>query len=54
LIEIISAIFKGIPRIDAHFKTQYDGDRLKRGAGYFLPGVWGCPPTLKIPQDWGI
>jgi hypothetical protein len=18
------------------------------------PGVWGCPPNLKIPQDWGI
>ncbi len=17
-------------------------------------GVWGCPPVLKIPQDWGI
>ena len=17
-------------------------------------GVWGCPPDLKIPQDWGI
>ena len=24
------------------------------GAGYFLPGVWGCPPDLKIPQEWGI
>jgi hypothetical protein len=24
------------------------------GAGYFMPGVWGCPPALKIPQDWGI
>jgi hypothetical protein len=20
---------------------------LKRGAGCFLPGVWGCPPALK-------
>jgi hypothetical protein len=28
--------------------------RLKRGAGFFLPGVWGCPPNLKFPQDWGI
>jgi len=27
---------------------------LKRGAGFFLPGVWGCPPTLIFPQDWGI
>ena len=17
-------------------------------------GVWGCPPALKVPQDWGI
>jgi hypothetical protein len=25
----------------------------KRGAGYFLPRVWECPPALKIPQDWG-
>jgi hypothetical protein len=27
---------------------------LKRGAGFFLPGVWGCPPTLTLPQDWEI
>jgi hypothetical protein len=27
---------------------------LKKGAGYFLPRVWGCPPALKVPQDWGI
>jgi hypothetical protein len=27
---------------------------LKRGAGYFLPGIWGCPPASKLPQDWGI
>jgi hypothetical protein len=34
---------------------QYlDRYRLKRGAGYFLPGVWGCPPALKVPKDWGI
>jgi len=19
-----------------------------------LPGVWGCPPISKFPQDWGI
>jgi len=19
-----------------------------------LAGVWGCPPALKVPQDWGI
>jgi hypothetical protein len=18
------------------------------------PGIWGCPPAVKIPQDWGI
>jgi hypothetical protein len=29
-------------------------DRCKRGAGYFLPGVRGCPPALEFPQDWGI
>jgi len=29
-------------------------DYWKRGAGYFMPGVWGCPPAYKIPQDWGI
>jgi hypothetical protein len=29
-------------------------DRCKRGAGYFLLGVWGYPPDLKVPQDWGI
>jgi hypothetical protein len=26
----------------------------KRCAGYFLLGVWGYPPALNIPQDWGI
>jgi hypothetical protein len=30
-----------------------NGDRLKRGVGCFLPGVWGVPPAL-IPQSWGI
>jgi hypothetical protein len=29
-------------------------ERLERGAGYVLLGVWGYPPVLKIPQDWGI
>ncbi len=24
------------------------------GAGYFLSGVWGCPPATKVPQNWGI
>jgi hypothetical protein len=19
-----------------------------------LAGVWGCPPDLEVPQDWGI
>jgi hypothetical protein len=28
--------------------------RQKRGAGYFLTGVWGYPPTLKVHQNWGI
>jgi hypothetical protein len=23
------------------------------GAGYFLPGVWGCPPALKSPPRLG-
>jgi hypothetical protein len=27
--------------------------QLERGAGFFLLGAWGCPPTLKFPQDWG-
>ena len=27
---------------------------LKRGAGFLLPGVWGCPPASHFPQDWGI
>jgi len=26
---------------------------LKKGAGNFLPRVWGCPPALQFPQDWG-
>jgi hypothetical protein len=26
----------------------------KRGTGYFLLGAWGCPPALKLPQDWGV
>ena len=34
--------------------SQQLRDRWKRGAGYFLSGVWGCPPALKVPQDWGI
>jgi hypothetical protein len=21
----------------------------KKDVGYFLPGVWGCPPALKVP-----
>jgi hypothetical protein len=29
-------------------------DCRKRGAGFFLPRVWGCPPDIKVPQDWGI
>jgi hypothetical protein len=32
----------------------FNRDCRKRDAGYFLPEVWGCPPALKIPQDWGI
>jgi hypothetical protein len=28
-------------------------DKLKQYAGYFLPGVWGCPPAQKVPQGWG-
>ncbi len=31
----------------------YHRDRWKRGTGYFLPGVWGCPPALEVPQDCG-
>ena len=23
------------------------------GAGYFLPGAWGCPPTFKSPKTGG-
>jgi hypothetical protein len=26
---------------------------LKKRCRILLPGVWGCPPALKIPQDWG-
>jgi hypothetical protein len=29
---------------------RYSG---KRGAGYSLPGIWGCPPDLKSPPIWG-
>jgi len=29
------------------------GDRWKRGAGYFLPGVWGYPPASKSPPRLG-
>jgi hypothetical protein len=28
--------------------------KLKSGAGFFLPGAWGCPPIFfLLPQDWG-
>jgi len=23
---------------------------LKRGAGYILPGVWGCPPSELVSE----
>jgi len=26
----------------------------QRGAGDLPPGVWGCPPDSKAPQEWGI
>jgi hypothetical protein len=29
------------------------GRPLKRGAGYFMPGVWGCPPALINPPRLG-
>ncbi len=25
----------------------------KRGAGFFLPGVWGCPPIQTSPKIGG-
>jgi len=28
-------------------------DWRKRGAGYFLPGVWECPPAFKSPPKLG-
>jgi len=36
------------------FQQSKYRDCRKRGAGYLLPGVWGCPPDLEVPQDWGI
>jgi hypothetical protein len=28
--------------------------RMKKRCRILAAGVWGCPPALKIPQDWGI
>ena len=37
-----------------HLRIILWWDRCKRGAGYFLPGDWGCLPDKEVPQDWGI
>jgi hypothetical protein len=37
--------------------TSLNRDRLLTGVQRGkapLTGVWGCPPILKLPQDWGI
>jgi hypothetical protein len=36
------------------FPQDWGNGKIKRGAGYILQGVWGCPPVFKVPQDWGI
>jgi hypothetical protein len=31
----------------------FSGWEVQRGKAPLL-GVWGYPPALKVPQDWGI
>jgi len=48
-VEIIKQLIRSSGSVGANYMIP-----LKKGAGYFLPGVWGCPPELTVPQDWGI
>ena len=43
--DIISALCKKSD-LELGYNSQVYETAEKRGAGYFLPGVWGCPQDL--------
>jgi hypothetical protein len=56
----VSPSFKKSPKIGGYrglieniAAAPIKRDRRKRGAGYFLPGDWGCPPAFKKSPNLG-
>jgi len=43
----------GVPPTPNILKTGGQRGTERGGAGYFLPGVWGCPPAINSPKDGG-
>jgi len=39
--------------LDIAISFQPNLNRDLRGAGYLLPGVWGCPPIPNPPKSGG-